>query len=91
MKCQKETWLTREINFPKVLTQVFLYIIMFIGCYVFIFGIFEFLSRKPLIGDKTWFVVYLITIGWWIPIIPVVEIGHWIKQNKTNYKKPQEG
>lgn len=64
----------------KILIVVLFYCLVFFGMFFLLsfFGLVWVSSYYEVIHNPTWFFCYLLFIGWWVAILPTMEISNKI-------------
>lgn len=69
----------------KSINCILIYFGLYIGFFYFIsLAGMPFGNYLEIIQDKDWFMVYSLLLGWWLPILPVIE---YTERNKNYFKK----
>ena len=70
-KCRKQNSLQNKIQYMKVIMLILIYIVSLFGLYCTLSAFALLLideSYVNILHTSSWFLLYLILFGWWIPI-----------------------
>lgn len=61
----------------KMLLLILLYVGVFFGMFFLLslFGLVWISDYSKIIGDGNWFCFYLLLIGWWVALLPTIEVA----------------